>query len=207
MKPASLLVLCVLIAGVLLSGCSGNKELIAQKDMQITEMQKEIAGLKSRLGENESQNQQLKGELEAALADYRQKEKIWLQQKDGLTKVTIPDAVTFGASSTGLTEQGKEILGKIWDVLAKYPDRRILIEGHTDNKQIKTEFQHLFKSNWELSSARAHTILHHLVNKHKADPARLTASGYGEFQPIADNGTAEGRAMNRRVVIAVRDKM
>lgn len=206
MKLTSL-VICILVAGIMFAGCSGNKELIAQKDMQITEMQKEIAGLKSRLGDQESQNQQLKSELESALAEYRQKEKIWVQEKDGLTKITIPDAVTFGASSTTLSDKGKEVIDKIWGVLAKYPDRRILIEGHTDNKQIKPEFQNLFKSNWELSSARAHTILHFLIAKHKADPARLSASGYGEYQPIADNGTAEGRAMNRRVVIAVRDKI
>ena len=206
MKLTSLAV-CILIAGIMLSGCSGNKDLIAQQDMQIAEMQSEIAGLKSRLGEQESQNQQLKSDLESALSEYRQKEKIWLQEKDGLTKITIPDMVTFGASSTVLTAKGKEIMGKIWDVPAKYPDRRILIEGHTDNKQIKPEFHNKFKSNWELSSARAHSILHYLATSHKADPARFTASGYGEYQPIADNETAEGRAMNRRVVIAVRDKM
>lgn len=205
MKLTSI-VICILIAGIMFSGCSGNKELIAQKDMQINEMQNEIAGLKGRLSENEMQNQQLKSDLESALAEYSQKEKIWVQEKDGLTKITIPDAVTFGASSTGLSDKGKEVIDKIWGVLAKYPNRRILIEGHTDNKKIKPEFQNLFKSNWELSSARAHTILHFLITKHKADPARLTASGYGEYQPIADNGTAEGRAMNRRVVIAVRDK-
>lgn len=205
MKHLTLL-LCLLVAGALLAGCSGNKELIAQKDMQIAEMQKQIASLKGELGDRQAENAQLKSELESALAEYRQKEKVWLEQKDHLTKVTLPEAVTFGFSSTALTDKGKAIIDKIWGVLAKYPDRRILIEGHTDNKGIKTEFHNLYQSNWELSSARAHTILHYLIQKYNADPKRLTACGYGEYQPIASNDTAEGRAMNRRVVISVRDK-
>jgi chemotaxis protein MotB len=65
----------------------------------------------------------------------------------------------------------------------------------------------VFASNWALSSARAHSVLHYLVGKHGADQGRLAAVGYGEQHPVADNATSEGRAQNRRVVITIGSKM
>jgi len=76
----------------------------------------------------------------------------------------------------------------------------IRIEGHTDNTPIKTA---RFPSNWELSAARAITVVRYLADKHEIDPTKLSALGYGEFRPIANNSTPEGRALNRRVDIVV----
>jgi len=77
---------------------------------------------------------------------------------------------------------------------------------YTDDVQIAERFTGRYASNWELSSARAHAVVHYLTKNQGADPERLSAIGYGEYQPVADNTTPEGRAENRRVVIAVRAK-
>jgi chemotaxis protein MotB len=102
-----------------------------------------------------------------------------------------------------LTSEGKDILNSIWDVLQNYPDRDVLIEGHTDNVQISPQFQHRYYSNWELSSARANSVLQYVLKKYGVDPTRLSAVGYGEYRPVSTNESDEGRRMNRRVVITI----
>ncbi len=190
-----------------LAGCSGNKKMLAQRDQQITDLENEVRQLKSSMMDEKNRADGLHEELNKALAELEKNKKLLLEQKEGLSKITLPDAVTFSSGSNRLTKEGVEILDRIWGVLAKYPDRRIVIEGHTDNVPIAVKFRNKYRSNWELSSARAHTVLHHLMTKHKADPKRLSAVGYGEYQPIASNDTKDGKTTNRRVVIAVRDKM
>jgi chemotaxis protein MotB len=81
------------------------------------------------------------------------------------------------------------------------------VEGHTDNVGIALEFQNAFRSNWELSTARATSVVHYLRNKHKISPDRMAAVGYGEHRPISDNSTPEGRSKNRRVVIEIGPKL
>ncbi len=190
-----------------LAGCSGNKKMLAQKDQQISDLENEMRQLESSMMEEKNRADRLNEDLKKALADLEKNKKLMLEQKEGLSKITLPDAVAFASGSNKLTKEGKEILDRIWGVLAEYPDRRIMIEGHTDNVPIAVKFRNKYRSNWELSSARAHTVLHYLMTKHKADPKRLSAVGYGEHQPIASNETKDGRETNRRVVIAVRDKM
>lgn len=89
----------------------------------------------------------------------------------------------------------------------EYPEKAVLIEGHTDNVPIAPKFHDNYKSNWELSSARAHTVLHYVRGKYGIDPQRIGAVGYGEYRPIADNATDAGRALNRRVMITVGRKL
>ena len=90
-------------------------------------------------------------------------------------------------------------------MLDEYPDRGILIEGHTDNVQIATKFRDRFQSNWDLSVARALSVLHHVAATKSTDMSRIGVVGYGEHRPIEENTTAEGRSKNRRVVITIRD--
>ncbi len=94
-----------------------------------------------------------------------------------------------------------------WDVLTNYPDREIFIEGHTDNVPIAQKFEGKYKSNWELSTSRALSVLHYVRQHPKASPYRLRVVGYGEQKPIADNSTEEGRIPNRRVEIVIGAKL
>jgi chemotaxis protein MotB len=88
-------------------------------------------------------------------------------------------------------------------LLKEVADRDIGIEGHTDNQPIKYSG---WKSNWELSMARATSVLHYLVDKKGLAPQRVAATGYGEYRPVATNDTEEGRRLNRRVEIVILPK-
>jgi chemotaxis protein MotB len=194
-----------LVAALTLTGCS-NKKLIAEKDAtigdlqsEVTELNQQVATLQTDLEQQRRMNEQLKG----SLSDLEQEKKLWLEEKDGLTHITLDGSATFGPAEAWLTEDAQTTLDRIWDVLKDYPDRRILIEGHTDDRDIAASYRHVYATNWELSSARAHSVLHYLTARHKADNARFAVAGYGPSRPIASNDTAEGRAQNRRVVITI----
>lgn len=191
---------------ILLMGCASNKTFIAQKDQEIAQLKKQLAEKESAATDQQKKSDQLTADLNKQLADLKQKEQVWIAEKEGMTAITLPNAVLFATGSVKLTPDGKKAIDEIWKVLSKYPDRKVQIQGHTDNIPIAKKFEGKYKSNWELSSARAHTVLHYVMTKPDAKPKRLAAVGYGEFQPIADNTTKLGRAKNRRVVIAVMGK-
>lgn len=205
MRRICLLALALVLAASAM-GCS-NAKLVAQKDQQIADLQAEIDMLEGNLSTERERTAALNADLEKALRDMREKEQMWLEERDGLTQITLDGEVTFSSGSANLTSKGKEMLNKIWDVLVEYPEKAVLIEGHTDNVPIAPKFQHNYKSNWELSSARAHTVLHYVRAKYNIDPKRIGAVGYGQHRPVADNATEAGRALNRRVVITVGGKL
>jgi chemotaxis protein MotB len=203
MKTGLKIVLTLLIVpGLLLTGCS-NKKLMEQKDAQISALQDELDQLETQVSDEQARNAKLQSDLDNALSDMRRKEQVWMQEKEGLMEITLDGEVTFASGSTRLTSEGKEMLNTIWDVLQNYPDRDVLIEGHTDNVPIAPQFQYRYYSNWELSSARANSVLQYVLQKYGVDPNRLCAVGNGEYHPIASNDTEDGRRMNRRVVITV----
>ncbi len=112
-------------------------------------------------------------------------------------RMILPDSLLFDSGSAVLKDEAKDFLSSAIPVIKKVKNH-ITIEGHTDNVPIKNE---KYPSNWELSVARAMSVLVYLVEGHKVEPSRLSAAGYGEWRPIAANLTPEGRAKNRRVEI------
>ena len=200
-------ILIVLLVALLAVGCSSNKDLLTQKDQQITELEGRVGTLEGELSGERKRATDLNAELEAALAEYKQKENVLLEKIENKSVITVSDAMMFTSGGVQLTQKATEMLDKLAGVLGKYPGREIRIEGHTDNVGIALEFQAQFKSNWELSTARATSVLHYLRQKHKVDANRLAAVGYGEYRPLADNATPEGRSKNRRVVISVGPKL
>lgn len=118
--------------------------------------------------------------------------------------ITFISEVLFDSGKTVIKEEAYSILDKVGAVLTKeLKDRQIGIEGHTDNESIKHSG---WKSNWELSTARATSVLHYLLDKEGVSPGRVSATGYGEYRPVASNATPEGRERNRRVEIVVTPK-
>jgi chemotaxis protein MotB len=186
------------VAALATSGCS-NKKLIAQKDAEITDLQGDVATLQADL----DQQKQMNAELDRQLADLQEEKRVLMVEKDNLTYITLDGSATFPTASAELSQEGQEILDRIWDVVQQYPDRRILIEGHADSRPIAPSYRWKYASNWELSSARAHAVLHYLVDHHSADTSRLAAVGYGENESITEDTTPEGLEQNRRVVITI----
>jgi len=96
-----------------------------------------------------------------------------------------------------------EVLRRVGGVVKEVADKEIRIEGYTDNVPISSRLQQKFPTNWELSAARAVNVLRFLQERIGIPGERISACGFGEFKPVADNATAEGRALNRRIQIVL----
>ena len=126
------------------------------------------------------------------------------RMEKGLVITFVAD-ILFDSGKAKLKSKTYSILDKVARVLKEdVPENNIGIEGHTDNEPIKYSG---WKSNWELSSARALSVLHYLLDRKKIAPRRLSAIGYGEHRPVASNANAEGRQLNRRVEIVILPKI
>jgi chemotaxis protein MotB len=112
--------------------------------------------------------------------------------------ITMRDAILFDSGKSALKPGASELLAKLAEVLKRSKAREIRIAGHTDNVPIKTPE---FPSNWELSSARAISVLHSLVETHRLPPNRLVALGFGEHRPLVANTNTANRTRNRRVEV------
>ena len=109
-------------------------------------------------------------------------------------RVDMVDEVLFDSGEATLKPAGIAVLGKIGGVLAKATDRRVEVQGHTDNVPITGALAKRFPTNWELSAARATNVVRFLQEEAKIDPTRLSAAGYAEFRPKASNDTDAGTA-------------
>jgi len=117
--------------------------------------------------------------------------------------ITLPCKKMFPPGSVELSEEGQETLLRIANVLKEMPERDIRIEGHTDNTGISGSLKEEYPTNWDLSAKRAVNVVKFLIAKVNIEPSRLAAVAFGEYRPIADNGTEDGRNKNRRIVIDV----
>ena len=124
-----------------------------------------------------------------------------IEDKRGLI-LRSENAIFFDEGSADIKPEGLEILKEMAPLLKKF-DRPLIVEGHTDSTPINTA---KFPSNWELSTARATNIVKYLINNCGYSPNRLSAVGYGEFAPVADNDNVKNKAKNRRVDIIILDK-
>ena len=118
----------------------------------------------------------------------------------GRTTVKMKDKILFASGSAALGPDGKDALRKVSGALRGLQGKLIRVEGHTDN--VPTNGGGGFASNWELSSARSLAVVRFL-QENGIDPTRLSGVGFGEFQPIAPNDSAEGKSLNRRIEIVL----
>ena len=142
---------------------------------------------------------QIADDFEQVLRPLIDRELISITRDENWIEIEINTSLLFASGSAMLEEQAIPVLRRLADILQQYPNA-IQVEGFTDNVPIATT---VFPSNWELSAARAASVVH-LFMRTGVDPERMVAVGYGEYRPIADNTTAEGRSKNRRVVLVVR---
>jgi chemotaxis protein MotB len=165
-----------------------DKDQIAALQTQVKELQQEkdtVAQMANGL-ENEMR------------ADLESKD-VTISKLQGKLTVNILDRVMFDSGEAVLKPDGEAVMRKIAGLLAAHPELKIHVIGHTDDVPIRGRFA----SNWELASARALAAVHFLTEKAGVDPRRVGAVSYGEYRPIADNATAEGRARNRRIAITI----
>lgn len=145
-------------------------------------------------------------ELSKSLQDEIAKGNITIQQvRDRLT-INMVDRVLFDSGQAQVKPAGIKVLKQVADVLKTVTDKQIRIEGHTDNVPISSKLQDRFKTNWELSTARATTVVHYLIDQGGVDRQYLSAVGYADTHPIAANDSEEGRSSNRRIEIVLYPK-
>ena len=185
---------------VVLSGCTVVLQKGRRSDIEkIESLSEQIKALKMTEEEYlklKDAHAALEKSLRQEIAD--QKVSLGIRQK-GLV-ITIVNSVLFDSGKAKLRREAFGTLDKVASVCRKIvADREIGIEGHTDNQPIKYSG---WESNWELSTARATSVLHYLVKK-GISPERLSASGFGKYRPMASNKTAAGRQKNRRVEIVI----
>jgi len=141
----------------------------------------------------------VRDELARVLADAIAAGRLELIEDARGLVVSLPERATFAPASTEMTPVALELIARVAAAVQPF-DRPLRIEGHTDNVPIHTRE---FHSNWELSTARAATVIRFLIERVAFDPRRLSAAGYGEFHPRVANDSPENRARNRRVDIVI----
>lgn len=175
----------------------GNKQAaLNQKDARLRQ-------LEAILMRQDSVLSVLNNSVKNALLGFNPDE-LTVEMKNGKVYVSLSDKLLFKSGDANVEAKGKEALKKLADVLNKNPDVSIAIEGHTDNVPIKTA---IYKDNWDLSTARATNVVRLLSMEYGMSAQRLTASGKGEYFPVADNSTPEGKAKNRRTEIVLSPKL
>ena len=142
-----------------------------------------------------------RNELEEKLKKEIEEKQIRLEMLNKGLVITFVDEILFDSGKAFIKKDAYSILDRVAKVLNnQVKNRNIAIEGHTDNVPITKS---KWKSNWELSTARATSVLHYIIDNRNVAPERLSAVGYGEFRPVKSNNTKEGRQQNRRVEITI----
>ena len=171
-------------------------EKLAEREATINKLQAEVDAQNARL-------QSLLNSVKDALLGFSSDE-LTVTEKNGKIYVAMSDKLLFESGSAQVNKQGKEALGKLAEVLKKQHDIDVFIEGHTDNKPIKTV---QFKDNWDLSVVRATSVVRILTKDYGVNPLRILPCGRGEFMPVDNNESVEGRAHNRRTEIIMAPKL
>jgi chemotaxis protein MotB len=173
-------------------------EELASTRTELAATEAEVAQLRALRARAEAEKAQFKALTERfqSMIDAGQLEVV---RRDGRMMLKLPDDILFPSGSRRLKQDGREALQKVAAVLKDVGgDREFIVAGHTDNVPVKRGGR--FASNWELSTARATTVVQLMIDE-GVDPDQLAAAGYGEHDPIASNDTAEGRQKNRRLEI------
>ncbi len=168
-------------------------ENIGAKDSYIQTLQQQIA-------HKDSLNMALVMNLKGAVGDMNDQD-INIKVDKGVVYIDISDKLLFKTAKYDVTPEAKAVLGKVAKVLKNQPDIEFMVEGHTDNVEYKGGG--LVLDNWDLSVKRATSVVRILQKEYGLDPAKMAAAGRGEYNPVGENTTKEGRAVNRRTRIVI----
>jgi len=180
------------ISGAQAESIKKSLENIGAKDLYIQDLQASMA-------KKDSLNMALVMNLKGAVGNLDDKD-INIKVDKGVVFIDISDKLLFKSGSFDINDNAKVVLGKVAAVLKNQPDIEFMVEGHTDNIPFK---KGVLIDNWDLSVKRSTSVVRVLQNQYGLDPAKMSAAGRAEYLPVADNGTAEGKAANRRTRIVI----
>ena len=183
---------------------------LAEAQAAATKAQAEADDLKGKLADSEARNQDLQKQqdivvhthqsLEDEMRNALESKDVTISQLQGKLTVNILDRVMFDSGEADLKPAGAAVLRKVAGVLAQHPNIKVHVIGHTDNVPITYSG---WKSNWELGSGRALSVLHYMIDVQKFESTSMSATTFGEFKPTKPNDSAENKQMNRRAVVVV----
>lgn len=174
-----------------------NDNLLATIEELQQQVEKERVAKEARLAKVKNTYDQLVNALE----DEIKRGELTISNLEGQLSVNLQNKILFDSGKTEIKKEGLKVLQSLGDVLNKFPDKALQVEGHTDNVGISSRLVEKYPTNWELSTARATSVVHFLQNKIGLPGDRLVASGYSEYRPVASNNDVEGKALNRRIQI------
>ena len=193
----NLALLGLLVAVLAMGGCSCKEyeEQIMQLDAQIAEMQKDLADKDAVINEREQVAEDLRNNLQ----DCQGENALLVEQSEETVMITVQEDLGFNASQTIVLDTMVPALEAIARTVRDHPDWDVYVEGFTDSRKVKEEFQEQYPSNWELGAFRSCAVVRYMTNNLDIPAERFAAVSYGPYRPVADNDTPEGRAQNRRV--------
>ncbi|MCB0518582.1 MAG: OmpA family protein [Lewinellaceae bacterium] len=171
---------------------------------QLQTKDKYIKLLQAAKSKADSINLALAVNLKSVLKDGIEDEDVEVKVDKTVVFINLSDKMLFKSGSYEILPKANEVLGKIAQIVESRPDLEVMVEGYTDNVPIKTN---CIVDNWDLSAKRATSVVRALQTTHKINPNRLIAAGRGEYNTLATNDTAEGRAINRRTRIIILPKL
>lgn len=177
--------------------------LLREKMQELDERAQTISQLQDMINEQREQVQSILASVRDALLGFSSDE-LSIREENGKIYVALSDKLLFRSGSAQVDKRGKEALAKLAEVLNKQSAVDVSIEGHTDTKPIHTA---RFEDNWDLSVIRATSVVRILTKEYGVNPLQIVPSGRGEFLPVADNDTEEGRSKNRRTEIIIAPKL
>ena len=178
-------------------------ELLTKKMQELDERERTINQLQDLINAQNEKVQSILQSVKDALMGFSSDE-LSVREENGKIYVAMSDKLLFQSGSATVDKRGKEALAKLAEVLNKQKDVDVNIEGHTDTKPIHTV---RFEDNWDLSVIRATSVVRILTKDYGVSPMQIVPSGRGEFMPVADNETADGRSKNRRTEIIIAPKL
>ena len=179
------------------------QSVIRQKDDTIGELRLDLGLTQAMIREKENTISELdktRREIETSLKEQIAQKDVKIEEIEGKLRVTFVDKILFDSGSTKIKDRGKEVLLTLVESFGADTDKTIVVEGHTDDVVIGYPLRERFPSNWELSTARAASVVRFLQEKANISPERLTASGFSFYRPVAPNDT-DTRSQNRRIEI------
>lgn len=178
-------------------------ELLTKKMQELDERERTINQLQDMMTSLNDKVQNILKGVKEALMGFSSDE-LSVREENGKIYVALSDKLLFQSGSATVDKRGKEALAKLASVLNQQKDVDVNIQGHTDTKPIHTA---RFADNWDLSVIRATSVVRILTTEYGVSPLQIEPSGKGEFVPVADNESAEGRSKNRRTEIIIAPKL
>ena len=206
----AIMILSVLLAASIIAILSFSasyknvKQSLQACEKNLSEQNQKVAEI------TEAQIKQMKSthdKLVSDLKDQIQKQEVTIKESQESLSLNFVDRILFEFGKADLTPEGEKILKKVGEALKNIKGKKIRVTGHTDNVPIHPDYVHKFPSNWELSVARAASVVRYFQEKPGLDPKDLEAVGRSFYHPEASNDTKEGRARNRRVEILIAPQM